>query len=123
LEQHSHVPSLFALKYSSSISFAIYLGAKHMAIYLKELCEAAALNVATVKILDVAAGTGLVGVELAKLGFKNIVALDYSQEMLDLAEEKGKSRKGEDLSEFVFSIQAAIKTSSVPHLVTQFQMV
>jgi len=63
--------------------------AKHMAVFLKELCEGAALNVATVRILDVAAGTGLVGVELAKLGFKNIDALDYSQEMLDLAKEKG----------------------------------
>ena len=60
-----------------------------MATYLKELCEAAGLNVATVKILDVAAGTGLVGVELVKVGFKHIVALDYSQEMLDLAKEKG----------------------------------
>ena len=60
-----------------------------MAIYLKELCEGAGLNVATVSILDVAAGTGLVGVELVKVGFKNIVALDYSQEMLDLAKEKG----------------------------------
>ena len=61
-----------------------------MAVYLKELCEGAGLNVATVKILDVAAGTGLVGVELVKVGFKHIVALDYSQEMLDLAEEKGE---------------------------------
>merc|ERR1711887_415320 len=51
--------------------------AQHMATYLKELCEAAGLNVATVKILDVAAGTGLVGVELVKVGFKHIVALDY----------------------------------------------
>ena len=58
-----------------------------MAVYLKELCEGAGLNVATVKILDVAAGTGLVGVELLKVGFKHI---DYSQEMLDLAEEKGE---------------------------------
>ena len=64
-----------------------------MAVFLKELCEGAALNVATVRILDVAAGTGLVGVELAKLGFKNIDALDYSQEMLDLAKEKGPIRQ------------------------------
>merc|ERR1712025_1089870 len=43
----------------------------------------------SVRVLDVAAGTGLVGVELAKVGFKHVVALDYSQEMLDKAKEKG----------------------------------
>ena len=34
-------------------------------------------------------GTGSVGVELVKYGFKNITATDYCQEMLDAAKEKG----------------------------------
>jgi len=63
--------------------------AKHVADFLLELCREASLDVASVRVLDVAAGTGLVGVELAKVGFKHVVALDYSQEMLDKAEEKG----------------------------------
>jgi len=63
--------------------------AKHVADFLLELCAQAKLDVSTVRVLDVAAGTGLVGVELAKVGFKHVVALDYSQEMLDKAKEKG----------------------------------
>jgi len=39
-----------------------------------------------IKIIDVAAGTGLVGVELFKLGFTRIDALDSSQGMLNEAE-------------------------------------
>lgn len=41
------------------------------------------------KILDAGAGTGLTGVELYKLGYTNIDALDISQEMLNVAEKKG----------------------------------
>lgn len=40
------------------------------------------------KIIDVAAGTGLTGVELNKLGYTNIDALDMSQEMLNEAKKK-----------------------------------
>lgn len=40
------------------------------------------------KILDVGSGTGLAGVELNKLGFTNIDALDYSAEMLRVASER-----------------------------------
>ncbi|PFX20281.1 uncharacterized protein LOC111337075 [Stylophora pistillata] len=40
------------------------------------------------KILDVAAGTGLLGLELNKLGYQNIDALDMSQEMLNRAKNK-----------------------------------
>ncbi|XP_060064643.1 methyltransferase-like protein 27 [Ylistrum balloti] len=42
-----------------------------------------------VHVLDVAAGTGLVGQELAKHGFVKVDALDPSQGMLDTAKEKG----------------------------------
>ena len=40
------------------------------------------------KIIDAGAGTGLNGVELFKLGYTNIDALDISQEMLNEAKKK-----------------------------------
>ena len=41
------------------------------------------------KILDAGAGTGLVGVELQRLGYGDICAMDLSQGMLDEARSKG----------------------------------
>ena len=41
-----------------------------------------------IKIIDVAAGTGLAGMELHKLGYTNLHALDNSQEMLNEAVKK-----------------------------------
>ena len=41
------------------------------------------------KVLDAGCGTGLVGEVLAKMGYSSLDAMDYSQEMLDQAEEKG----------------------------------
>ena len=43
-------------------------------------------------VLDAGAGTGLVGVELARLDFGTIDAIDLSQGMLDEAERKGVYR-------------------------------
>lgn len=40
-------------------------------------------------ILDAGAGTGIVGEILAPLGYKDLVAIDLSQSMLDLAYSKG----------------------------------
>ena len=37
-----------------------------------------------IKILDVGCGTGLVGIELKKIGFQNFDGADFSQKMLDL---------------------------------------
>lgn len=45
------------------------------------------------KILDVAAGTGLLGLELNKLGYQYIDALDMSQEMLNKAKDKNIYKK------------------------------
>ncbi|XP_078000962.1 methyltransferase-like protein 27 isoform X2 [Glandiceps talaboti] len=45
------------------------------------------------RILDCAAGTGLVGQELHRLGYKDIDALDMSQAILDQAQEKGIYKK------------------------------
>ncbi len=39
-------------------------------------------------ILDAGCGTGLVGEELLKMGYTRMDALDYSKEMLDVAEQK-----------------------------------
>ena len=41
-----------------------------------------------IRIIDAGAGTGLAGVELFKLGYTNIDALDISQEMLNEAKKK-----------------------------------
>ena len=41
------------------------------------------------KILDVGAGTGLVGNELHKLGYSNLTGIDLSEEMLAEASKKG----------------------------------
>jgi uncharacterized SAM-dependent methyltransferase/ubiquinone/menaquinone biosynthesis C-methylase UbiE len=43
-------------------------------------------------VLDAGAGTGAAGVELARLGFGNLTALDMSADMLARAEEKGVYR-------------------------------
>jgi len=40
-------------------------------------------------VLDAGAGTGLVGIELARLGYQNIDGMDMSQGMLDEARKKG----------------------------------
>lgn len=44
-------------------------------------------------VLDAGAGTGLVGIELARLGYKNIDGMDMSQGMLDEARKKGVYRE------------------------------
>ncbi|XP_020620888.1 Williams-Beuren syndrome chromosomal region 27 protein-like [Orbicella faveolata] len=46
-----------------------------------------------IKIIDAGAGTGLAGVELFKLGYTNIDALDISQEMLNEAKKKNIYKK------------------------------
>lgn len=59
----------------------------------------AALNTFTkksrqdIKIIDVAAGTGLIGLELHKMGYTNLHALDSSQKMLNEARKKGIYRQ------------------------------
>ena len=46
-----------------------------------------------IKIIDVGAGTGVVGTELLKLGYTNLYALDISQEMLNEARKKNVYKK------------------------------
>jgi ubiquinone/menaquinone biosynthesis C-methylase UbiE len=47
----------------------------------------------SIKILDAGCGTGLVGIELAKLGAKEIDGLDISEGMLDVARKAGAYRE------------------------------
>lgn len=42
-----------------------------------------------ISIVDCGAGSGLVGVQLNTLGYKNVVGVDISQKILEIAEQKG----------------------------------
>ena len=46
----------------------------------------------SLRIIDVGCGTGLVGVELEKGGFTNFDGIDISQEMIDIAKQRGYSK-------------------------------
>ena len=46
----------------------------------------------SLRIIDVGCGTGLVGVELEKGGFSNFDGSDISQEMIDIAKQRGYSK-------------------------------
>jgi len=46
----------------------------------------------SLRIIDVGCGTGLVGVELEKGGFSNFDGIDISQEMIDIAKQRGYSK-------------------------------
>ena len=46
----------------------------------------------SLRIIDVGCGTGLVGVELEKSGFSNFDGIDISQEMIDIAKQRGYSK-------------------------------
>ena len=66
------------------------------------------------RILDAGAGTGLVGQFLAKLGYKDLVAMDISQGMLEESRKKGVYREynqmvmGEPLNYATDSFDAVI---------------
>ena len=46
----------------------------------------------SIRIIDVGCGTGLVGVELKNSGFTNFDGIDISQEMIDIAKQRGYSK-------------------------------
>jgi len=64
--------------------------AQHMSDFLGEMVDAAGMKRESLTILDVAAGTGLVGEELKKAGFNvdKVTALDYCPNMLEVARKK-----------------------------------
>jgi len=87
----NEVYGVWAEAYDKDMSVVHANRAKHMADYLSELVESAGMRKRNVTILDVAAGTGLVGEELVKAGFSvsNITALDLNIDMLEVARKKG----------------------------------
>lgn len=64
-----------------------YVGPTLAATYTLKALGASEIGKA--KILDAGCGTGLVGVQLAKLGAKDIDGVDLSQGMLDIARDTG----------------------------------
>ena len=62
-----------------------WVGPRRAAEVLAEQTPAPAAS----KVLDAGAGTGLVGVELQRLGFNDICAMDLSEGMLEEARAKG----------------------------------
>nr|XP_054771681.1 methyltransferase-like protein 27 [Lytechinus pictus] len=73
-----------AENYDQVLKEAGYVGPADVASILNRLVEDK-----TKKILDVGCGTGLVGEELAKLGFSNVSGVDPSQESLNACKTKG----------------------------------
>ena len=78
---------------------------------------------ADAKILDAGAGTGAVGAELAKRGFKHITGLDMSVGMLEVAKAKGvyeafvqaELGKKLDLETAAFDATTCVATFTVGH--------
>ncbi|KAL8561853.1 hypothetical protein ACOMHN_046978 [Nucella lapillus] len=75
-------------KYEQYVGAFGYRGAQKVAQTIADLYPQQSQR-ETVRILDVAAGTGLVGLEMHKLGFRNMDALDPSQGMLNVASRRG----------------------------------
>jgi SAM-dependent methyltransferase len=71
------------------------------------------------KVLDAGAGTGLVGIELKKLGFEDITAIDISPGMLEVANQTGAYRAvkrevlGEELSYATDSFDAVVSVGTL----------
>lgn len=75
-------------KYDQYMEAIEYEGPRQAASALADLYPDVSRR-AQVRILDVAAGTGLLGVEMQKLGFKLMDALDPSEGMLKVASSRG----------------------------------
>ncbi|XP_033758329.1 methyltransferase-like protein 27 [Pecten maximus] len=84
-EEMTHLYDSWSTLYEKDLNYADYRGpfmvANALAVLYPGPCE-------NVHVLDVAAGTGLVGEQLAKRGFIKIDALDPSEGMLAKAKEK-----------------------------------
>ncbi|KAL5006858.1 hypothetical protein ScPMuIL_015664 [Solemya velum] len=71
--------------YDNDLGPERYQGPQYAADVLSKYFNA---NRATVKVLDVASGTGLLGDKLFQMGFRNIDALDPAEGMLSVARKK-----------------------------------
>lgn len=66
-----------------------YPDPEYVANYVAKMAKKAQLEAGSAKIIDFACGTGLVGKYLSQHGFRNIVGLDISPNMLEEASDKG----------------------------------
>lgn len=66
-----------------------YPDPEYVADFAAKMAKKANLSPGTAKVLDLACGSGLVGKHLNAKGFKNIVGLDLSPNMLEEASNKG----------------------------------
>lgn len=74
---------LWAKSYDDDVgSYEDYLVPRQATIVAEQVLARDAL------ILDAGAGTGLVGQTLSEIGFRRLIAVDYSQGMLDVARQK-----------------------------------
>ncbi|KAG8240442.1 hypothetical protein J437_LFUL003156 [Ladona fulva] len=83
----------WAEKYDQDLCPGVYNGPELVANALNQELDREGKNKEDVRVLDVAAGTGRVGVELYKFGFRNIDALEPSEKMLHLLRQRNIYRK------------------------------
>lgn len=76
-----------APNYEGALKRAGYPDPQKCADYVDKLAKHFGMT-KNAKILDFACGTGLVGQCLKQHGFSNIIGLDVSQNMLDIAKQK-----------------------------------
>ncbi|XP_041483528.1 methyltransferase-like protein 27 [Lytechinus variegatus] len=94
-----------AENYDQVLKEAGYVGPAAVASILNRLVQDK-----TKKILDVGCGTGMVGEELAKLGFSNVSGVDPSQESLNACKTKGVYK--ELIHSYVGPVQLEIEENS-----------
>ena len=70
-----------------------------------------------IKIIDVAAGTGLIGLEIHKMGCTNLHALDSSQKMLNEARKKGFTHSFSAFQSTISGFQLEINTGDYDALI------
>lgn len=75
-------------KYDKFVGAFGYQGPQKVASAMEELYPDVTRR-EQIRVLDIAAGTGLVGQELHKAGFRDLTALDPSPGMLEMAAKKG----------------------------------
>ncbi|KAM7451520.1 Methyltransferase domain [Porites harrisoni] len=91
---HDEVRQLYdewAVKYDEQIGAAGAAFHKPLSDYMNSFVKESFPNTPKdqLKILDAGAGTGPIGIELDKLGYTCVHALDISEEMLNVARQKG----------------------------------
>ncbi|XP_066284661.1 methyltransferase-like protein 27 isoform X2 [Branchiostoma lanceolatum] len=80
------VYSTWAAKYEEDMADMGYNGPRQIVALMHQVLGG--VNPSSVRVLDVPAGTGMVGSELQKLGYTNADGLDANPDMLKVAENK-----------------------------------